>query len=136
MVDSSASVVYHYTVDGKKYTSSRVTFGPRDNYAFLAHALAAQYHPDQQVTVIYDPANPDYAVLRRDIQFSAYHYGFIGLFLGCVGLRMLLNAVMPVMATTNSRWAPWSYRVTWPDLPLAVCCLIGMLLWVPYLFGL
>jgi hypothetical protein len=41
----------------------------------------------------------------------------------------------PTIASTNSRWLPWSRRFTWPDLPLTVLGAIGLVFWVPMLFG-
>src|SRR5262249_9806680 len=101
-----------------------------------ARALAAKYQPGERVTVYYDPADPKYAVLRREVQASTFLYGFFGLMVSCVGLRMFFIAVFPVISSSNSRWFPWSYRVTWPDLLLVVGVFLGAFLLVPMLLGL
>src|SRR6202023_2561132 len=50
-VEYSASVVYQYKVADREYTGARLGFGPEQNYAFLARAIAERYQPKQQVTV-------------------------------------------------------------------------------------
>ncbi len=136
MVEHSASVVYHYTVQGKEYIGSQIAFGPRENYASAARALARPYSPDQQVTVYYDPNNPSNAVLQREVVFGAYLHLAFGLALGFFGLRVLLVSVTPGTNWTNNRWFPWAHRLTWPDLLLTVVGVIGLVLWAPMLFGM
>jgi hypothetical protein len=135
-VEYSTVVRYKYAVQGRDHTGARVGFGPSQSYSFLASELAGQYRPGQPVTVYYDPADPKNAVLRREVLFGGYVYGFVGLFGGFWGVRLLLVSVTPTTRTADSRWLPWSRRVTWPDLPLVVLGVIGVVLWVPMLFGL
>jgi hypothetical protein len=135
-VSHSAAVRYKYTAQGRDHTGTRVGFGPEQNYSFLARELAERYRPDQPVTVYYDPADPRNAVLQREVLFGGYVFGFVGLFVGFCGVRLLLVSLTPTTGTANSRWLPWSRRVTWPDLPVTVLGVIGMVLWVPMLFGL
>jgi hypothetical protein len=135
-VEYSAAVVYQYTVQGQEHTSAQLAFGPEQNYSFVARAVAERYHKDQKVTVYYDPANPKNAVLQREVLFGGYVYGFVGLFVGFCGLRLVLLSFTPMMASKNSRWLPWSHRFTWPDLPLLIVGALGLVLWIPMLFGL
>jgi hypothetical protein len=134
-VEYSAAVVYQYTVDGKEFSSSEMSFGPQQTYSFLAKKLANQYEEGQEVTVYYDPANPKTAVLRREVMFGGWVFGLAGLLVGFIGLRLLLLALVPTVGSRNSRWWPWSQRYTWVDLLLTIVGGIGVLLWVPMLLG-
>ena len=136
IVLNEPSVVAIAEVKGKKHVSTQITFGPADTYAVLARKLAAQYEPGQKVTVIYSPRDPRHAVLRREVQSSAAIYAMVGFFMSYPGLRMLLNAIMPIVTTSNNRWLPWSYRLTWPDLFFAAGCVISLILLLPMLMGL
>jgi len=88
------------------------------------------------VTVYHDPADPKSAVLQREVLFGGYLFALVGLFVGYIGVRLLMVAWTPTLASSTSRWLPWSRRFTWIDLPLTVLGAIGLLLWLPMLFGL
>lgn len=130
----SAVVRYAYTAGGQKHEAARLAFGDGQTYSFLARRLAEQYKPQQKVTVYYDPADFGSAVLRREVLFGGYVMVAVGVVVGFIGLRLVLMALAPGAA--NSRWAPWSRRVTWPDVPLLALGAVGLVLWVPMLFGL
>ena len=56
---------YHYTVDDITYEGNRVAF---KSYAWFfgnLKELAAQYAKDQEVTVYYDPLQPEHVVLEK-----------------------------------------------------------------------
>jgi hypothetical protein len=135
-VEHSAAVHYKYTVKGKEHEGGRIAFGPSENYSFLARAQAGQYRPGQKVTVYYDPARPESAVLQREVQLGGYLFTVVGLFVGYVGLRLLLLALAPTTASSNSRWLPWSRRFTRVDVPLTAAGAVALALWLPMLLGL
>ena len=61
------TVIYEYTVNGARYSSSRVQFGGSTTYVRKSSAEAAigHYPANSHVTVSYDPENPAEAVLDR-----------------------------------------------------------------------
>jgi hypothetical protein len=132
----SAAVAYEYTVDGKTLTGSQLGFGSDQTYGFLAGSVAGRYKEGQEVPVYYDPADPKHAVLQRTVLFGSFIMGGVGLFVFYVGLRLLLTHVLPTMKSSNSRWLPWSRRITWPDVPLVAFGVFFLILWLPMLFGL
>jgi hypothetical protein len=67
-VTYGASVHYDYIADRRPFTGSRVTFGDYET-SNPAHAasILARYPKGREVTVWYDPDDPSYAVLEREI---------------------------------------------------------------------
>lgn len=61
--DYYATIEYEYTVDGRRYTSSRVLPGPRLPQPYPGRSLIPTYDAGQQVQAHYDPQNPGYAWL-------------------------------------------------------------------------
>ena len=59
-------IAYSYTVEGKKYTASKITVGDGslDNNVTKAKRLQAEYPVDKEVDVYYDPDLPESAVLQ------------------------------------------------------------------------
>ena len=105
--DSSDSytpyVTYTYQVAGQEYTGRDVTFGFKQGYsnASKAQAVVGKYPLGAQVSVYYDPADPQKAVLER----QAGGFG-IGLALGiiflvvgsCLGCGVLFVMVTSLLA--------------------------------------
>ena len=60
-----AEVRYEYRVDGKRYTSDRVSIGENLGDYQVAETLA-RYPVGARVAVFYDPADPGKAVLQKD----------------------------------------------------------------------
>ena len=74
--DASASVAirYDYAVDGKTYSGSRVRFFDTYRNKAATNEVTERYRPGVSVTVYYDPANPQQAVLdRRGFGWSDVH---------------------------------------------------------------
>ena len=63
-------IVYAYTVDGKKYSSSKITVGdpPLDNNITPAKRLQQEYPVDKTVDVWYDPEVPASSALKTGIK--------------------------------------------------------------------
>jgi hypothetical protein len=107
--DSSDSytpyVTYTYQVAGQAYTGKDITFGFKQGYsnASKAQAVVGKYPLDAQVSVYYDPADPQKAVLER--QAGGFGVGLalgiiflvISACLGCGGVFALVSAwLVPV----------------------------------------
>lgn len=107
--DSSDSytpyIEYTYQVGGQTYTGRDLTFGFTQGYGNEAKAqsVLAKYPPGAQVSVYYDPADPQKAVLER--QAGGFAAGLIlgiiflviGLIMSCVGVLVLTySLVVPV----------------------------------------
>ncbi len=82
-----AEVHYEYTVDGRPYTADRVQFGEygSDNSSH-AREIVARYAEGKQVSVHYDPTQPDLAVLEPGV------HGGINIQFGLAGLFTLVGA--------------------------------------------
>jgi len=59
-------IAYSYTVEGKKYTASKITVGDGalDNNVTKAKRLQAEYPAGREVDIYYDPDLPESAVLQ------------------------------------------------------------------------
>jgi hypothetical protein len=67
-------IAYAYSVDGKKYTSSKITVGdpPLDNNVTPAKRLQAEYPVGKDVDVYYDPELPESAALQPGTKTGDY----------------------------------------------------------------
>jgi len=67
-------IAYAYSVDGKKYTSSKITVGdpPLDNNVTPAKRLQAEYPVGKDVDVYYDPELPESAALKPGTKTGDY----------------------------------------------------------------
>jgi hypothetical protein len=107
--DSSDSytpyVEYTYQVAGQTYTGHEITFGFKQGFgnASKAQTVVGKYPVGAQVSVYYDPADPQQAVLER--QAGGFGAGLVlgiiflvvGACLGCGGVFALISAwLVPV----------------------------------------
>jgi len=72
----SAKVVYQYSVNNKKYTSTRISFWKK-TYAEIS---IKRYPAGKRVVVYYDPKNPKVSVLDKGLSIGFYVLAFIMLF--------------------------------------------------------
>jgi hypothetical protein len=96
------TIEYTYQVAGQAYTGRNLTFGFTQGYgnASKAQAVLAKYPVGAHVSVFYDPADPQQAVLER--KAGGYGTGMalgiiflvIGLCLGCGGIFALFSSLM------------------------------------------
>ncbi len=95
-------IAYSYTVEGKKYTSSKITVGDGalDNNVSKAKRLQAEYPAGKEVEVYYDPDLPESAVLQPgtksgDLMLAGISalFFFIGLLSVYQGLKARKRAV-------------------------------------------
>lgn len=92
-------IVYTFTVDGKKLTSSKITVGdsPFDSNISPAKRVQAEYPVGKQVDVFYDPEVPSSSALKPGIQKNDIILGGItGIFL-VVGILMLFSGIKTKM---------------------------------------
>jgi hypothetical protein len=63
-------IAYTYSVDGKKYSSSKINAGepPMDNNVNSAKKIQAKYPAGKEVTVWYDPGLPESSALEPGIK--------------------------------------------------------------------
>ena len=73
-------VVYQYSVSGQDYTSDLTDLGPGSKHSDEREALAdvAQYQQGDPVTVFYDPADPQIAVIQKGVP-PVHQYMYIAL---------------------------------------------------------
>lgn len=83
-------VTFRYVVNDVVYTSDTVSFGQygssdRD----LAESIVSRYPADNGVTVHYDPADPETAVLEPGVTWSSYLMLAFGAVFVCIPLVVL-----------------------------------------------
>ncbi len=64
------NIVYKYEVEGKSYNGSRVRFGEQPDTSMEADSIVAKYPVKSEVTVYYQPGNPEEAVLETSISIN------------------------------------------------------------------
>jgi hypothetical protein len=87
-VTNSPNVVYEYKVHDQSFRSGRITIGERTSEHEL-ESILDRYPLGAQVVVYYNPADPQEAVLQRDVPASTFWVGG-----GCV----LFSIIVPVVA--------------------------------------
>ena len=93
----SPRVVYNYSVAGQQYTSDQVVIGARAWYPSQIKAeTKLMYQSGQQVTVYYDPENPDQAVLEAGATRGAWGTLAIGI------VFTILGTVLMIINITNT----------------------------------
>lgn len=90
-VRSAPAIAYEYNVGGKRYKGERISLAENLPESEI-EATLARYPLGAQVTVYYDPANPQQAVLERDLP-PDFGKGLAGMFafLGGGALLVLLT---------------------------------------------
>jgi hypothetical protein len=83
-VTNEPYVEYEYHVEGQRFRNTRITIGEKTS-EYELEAILARYPVGTAVTVYYDPANPQKAVLERDIFTSTMWLGFGCLMLFFIG---------------------------------------------------
>ena len=73
-VSNEPRVEYQYRVGKRKYRGRRITIGEKTS-GFELEAILARYPVGAAVTVYYDPANPQTAVLERDLPAGVWWAG-------------------------------------------------------------
>jgi hypothetical protein len=97
-VTNEPRVEYEYRVGGRKYRGRRITIGEKTSGSEL-EAILARYPVGAAVTVYYDPANPQTAVLERDLPAGLWAVG-----VGCVVLSIAVPLVAALVYFQGVDW--------------------------------
>jgi hypothetical protein len=83
---------FEYVVGGREYASKQLRLGeePQLSWPSVAEALVKRYPVGQEVTVYYDPSNPDQAVLER----ASGPAGGLYIGFGLLGLAIAIGALL------------------------------------------
>jgi hypothetical protein len=77
-----AEVNYQYSVNGKVFTSNRISFGrPESDNPQSANQVSQRYAPGAVVSAYFDPNRPEEAVLENGISSGAFVPVLLGLLL-------------------------------------------------------
>ncbi len=90
-VTNEPLVEYEYHVGGRKYRGKRITIGEKTS-SYELESLLARYPVGTAVTVYYDPANPQTAVLERDFPASVWAIG-VGCVVASIAVPLLAAAI-------------------------------------------
>ena len=82
-------VTYRYFVADVAYTSDNVSFGQYGGERDHAEEIVARYPAGSGVTVHYDPADPETAVLEPGVTWSSYFMLAMGVVFTCIPLIVL-----------------------------------------------
>ena len=98
-------IAYAYSVDGKKYTSSKITVGdpPLDNNVAPAKRLQTKYPVNKEVTVYYDPELPDSSALEPGTKTGDYLLAVIAAIFFFVGLIALFQGMKAKKRAAESK---------------------------------
>ncbi len=94
----SADVAYSYQVKDMIYTSDRISFGGKSSYSnrLRAEEIVDRYPEGSEVTVYFDPAKPQEAVLERTSKGSRVFLG-AGISFIAVGVIILIVALIIIL---------------------------------------
>ncbi len=82
-----AEVGFSYVVNDQRYSADTVSFGQYGSSSRNhADEIVARYPEEQTVTVYYNPAEPETAVLEPGVTWSSYMVLGIGLVFACVSI--------------------------------------------------
>ncbi len=93
-----ASISYKYEVDGKSYTSSRITAGDYSSSSSKrAYRMVNKYPKGSNATVYYNPDEPYISVLEPGTTFMSYLPFGMGLLFGFVGIMVFLGGIFRIV---------------------------------------
>jgi len=90
----TARIVYDYAVSGRKHIARRVSFGATSAKASAARAMVRRYPKGAEVTVYYDPDDPDRAVLEPGTSSGTYLPLGVGVLLAAGGGFLAVGGVL------------------------------------------
>jgi len=98
-----ARLNYSYTVNGKKYNSSKLNTGGTYSGSSMSKAkeLVAEYPTGKTVDVYHDPEVPDSAALKPGIPGKDIAVATFSLLFFFIGLFVLLGIIKPQRSTTQ-----------------------------------
>ena len=90
-----AEIKYRYEVDGLEYISDRLDFGTyKHKYKSEVYPTGTtnKYPVGKNVTVYYDPIDPEQAVISREVKMNTYTNLLAGIFATIVGVFLFLRS--------------------------------------------
>jgi hypothetical protein len=84
-------ITYEYSVGGVSHTGKRIKLVDISSSSRYAHRIVARYPVGAGVTVYYDPASPQDAVLRRGNDGNTVGVPAIGIFFVLAGVAICLG---------------------------------------------
>lgn len=91
-------ITYTYKVDGKSYTSDRITTGDYSSSSSKrAYRIANKYQEGSDTKVYYNPDEPYLSVLEPGTTFMSYLPFGMGLLFGFVGVMTFLGGIFRIV---------------------------------------
>jgi len=102
-------IAYSYIVEGKKYSSSKITVGepPLDNNVSKAKKVQVKYPTGKEVTVWYDPELPGSSVLEPGIKSGDIMLASIAAIFFLVGILALYKGLKAKKIIDKSKKEPY-----------------------------
>jgi hypothetical protein len=95
------NIRYAYTVFGQSYEGGQFSFGSEGtgyDTRKRAEKVVAQYPTGSQVTIYYDPNNPQQAVLKRNYDSTG---AILAMIVGILGTGMVIYSYLQLLALGN-----------------------------------
>lgn len=126
-VRNFAAVRYAFNVGDAKFRGNRVSFAADTGNGGIAETLG-RYPPGAEVTVYYDPSNPEDCVLERDPPGGRFFARMIG---GCLAAGFILVTLLLAASGTLSAALFALPELRWtPKTVFAGCLVVGALVLV------
>jgi hypothetical protein len=112
-------IQFEYTVDGTKYTGTRVGLGRDWSKSGMNESTASgfvtQYPVDSTVSAFYNPGKPDESLLQRRLSITVIQMLVLGAAGAWLGLRLFLPACVSAARHGERSFALLQPRVTLAD---------------------
>jgi len=95
------SVKYSYQSLGSEYLGNRINFGGSTGYSSRrkANEILAQYSPEKNVTVYFNPQNPEESVLERKMGAGGIVFLIVGILFSLVAFCTLCFGSLSILLT-------------------------------------
>jgi len=91
-----AALVYDYSVEGTKYSGSRICFGDYgSSNPNHARQILNRYPAGKQVNVYYNPSKPEDSVLERRLSWTVYLALIVGSAVSALGILLTIRCFRP-----------------------------------------
>ena len=90
-----AEIKYRYEVDGLEYVADRLDFGTyKHKYKSEVYPVGTtnRYPVGKNVTVYYDPVDPEQAVIDREVKLNTYTGLLVGIITTIIGVVLFLRS--------------------------------------------
>ena len=128
-----AHIVYHYDVDGTRYSGRRIAFSGAATHGWKAREVAAAYRVGDTVTVHYHPSKPGQSVLITGVTWQGFSTLLVGVVLtplALAGLWRRWPLQTDYLFKPHDPDAPWTpARIILGGLGLLSCLAIAWIWW-------